>query len=175
MEKSDYIYDINLTYDKDKLISEMEYVNFHPFNDLGPEQQGVSKIPEGHWFHNPPTWLLGHVRVDLEEQSEISKLKVQLRELFNSHDIRPRFYKQEANTAVPMHADTGTLSAVNIVLTEDSGPIEFEDIGLVNYDCALIDTQKRHGVPAHSKERVLLKFSMFDITFNECKENIINK
>ena len=173
MEKSDYIYDINLTYDKDKLISEMESVNFHPFNDLGPEQQGVSKIPEGHWFHNPPTWLLGHVIDTIAP--EVNKVKDQLRELFGSQDIRPRYYKQEANTAVPMHADTGTLSAVNIVLTEDSGPIEFEDIGLVNYDCALIDTQKRHGVPAHSKERVLLKFSMFDITFNECKEIIINK
>lgn len=172
MERSDCLYDINLTYDKDKLISEMESVNFHPFNDLGPEQQGVSKIPEGHWFHNPPTWLLGHV---VEEGSEVDKVKDQLRELFGSQDIRPRYYKQEANTSVPMHADTGTLSAVNIVLSDEYGPIEFDGLGLINYNCALIDTQKRHGVPSHSKERVLLKFSMFDITFNECKEKIINK
>tara|TARA_Y100000361_G_scaffold145311_1_gene154346 strand:+ start:395 stop:913 length:519 start_codon:yes stop_codon:yes gene_type:complete len=172
MERSDCLYDINLTYNKDKLISEMKSVNFHPFNDLGPEQQGVSKIPEGHWFHNPPTWLLGHV---VEEGSEVDKVKDQLRELFGSQDIRPRYYKQEANTSVPMHADTGTLSAVNIVLSDEYGPIEFDGLGLINYNCALIDTQKRHGVPSHSKERVLLKFSMFDITFNECKEKIINK
>jgi len=166
MIKSDVIVDIDLVYDKDKLVKEMEQVNFLPYNDLGPKQKGTSNIPEGSWFKNPDTWLLGHVTKELPEVSKVVK---QLEKLFGSKDIRPRFYKQEANTFVPLHTDTGTLSAVNIILSEDYAPVKFEGLGFINYKCALIDTQKRHGVPEHPTERLLLKFSMFDVSFEECK------
>lgn len=168
MDITDYLYNINLSYDKTKLLEEINNITFNPFNDLGPEQKGISKIPKGHWFDNPPTWLQGHV---IESYPEINKVQTQISNLLKCKDIRPRYYKQQINTAVPMHQDKGTLCAINILLSDTYGPIEFEDLGEIHYDCAILNLQKKHAVPAFSKERVLLKYSIFDVPYREALAN----
>ena len=180
MDITDYLYNINLSYDKTKLLEEMNNITFNPFNDLGPQQRGnweaagqrmmqrISKIPKGHWFDNPPTWLQGHV---VDTYPEINKVQTQISNLLKCKDIRPRYYKQQINTPVPMHQDKGTLCAINILLSDTYGPIEFEDLGEIYYDCAILNLQKKHAVPAFSKERVLLKYSIFDVPYREALAN----
>ena len=170
MNTTDYLYNINLSYDKIKLLAEMNNIIFNPFNDLGPKQKGTSKIPEGVWFDNPPTWLQGHV---IEEYPEISRVQTQICNLLECKDIRPRYYKQEKNTEVPMHSDRGTLCAINIILSDNHGPIVFKDLGEIYYECAILNLKKEHAVPAFPEERVLLKFSIFDLPYKDAIDNLI--
>ena len=68
-----------------------------------------------------------------------------------------------------MHSDINTKCCINIILSKDSAPIVFEDIGEVTYKCALLNITKRHMVPAFHLERLLLKFSIFDKTYEEAR------
>ena len=173
MDTIEYLHSIDLSYDKTILLEEMNNIDFHPFNDLGPQQKGTSKIPKGHWFYNPSTWLQGHV---IETYPEINRVQTQICNLLECKNIQPRYYKQEINTAVPMHPDKNTLCAINIVLSDTYGPIEFEDLGEIYYDCAILNLQKKHAVPSFPEERVLLKFSIFDISYKDALSNYhINK
>ena len=75
-----------------------------------------------------------------------------------------------------MHPDKNTLCAINIVLSDTYGPIEFEDLGEIYYDCAILNLQKKHAVPSFPEERVLLKFSIFDVSYKDALSNYhINK
>ena len=58
------------------------------------------------------------------------------------------------------------------MLSDDNGPFVFEDIGNVDYKCALLNITKKHEVPSHSAERLLLKFSIFDITYEQALAKI---
>ena len=107
--------EIDLTYNKNKILKEMETLDFHPFNDRGPDGKGKTKIPETSWFYNPNTWLQAHVKYyELNKNSEIKNLYYQIKTLLGCQDIRARFYKQKSNTEVPMHSDNGTKCCVNI-------------------------------------------------------------
>jgi len=168
---ADFLYDIDLSYDKTKLLDEMNNVDFTPFNDAGLPIQGVdrqSKIHRKSWFYNPSTWLQGHV---INECPEVSKVQSQICELLECKDIRPRYYKQEKDTEVPMHPDRGTLCAINIILSDNYGPLIFGELGPVSYNCALLNLEKRHAVPAFPEERVLLKFSIFDVPYKKALSN----
>ena len=39
-----YATEINLKYNKTKILKEIENCIFHPFNDLGPDQNGITKM-----------------------------------------------------------------------------------------------------------------------------------
>ena len=165
---SDFIYDIELSYDKAKLLDEMNNVDLAPFNDEGPHGNIQSKIPPKSWFCNPPTWLQGHV---INECPEVSKVQSQICELLECKDIRPRYYKLEKDTELPMHPDRGTLCAINIILSDNYGPLIFGELGPVHYSCALLNLEKRHAVPAFPEERILLKFSIFDVLYKDALSN----
>jgi hypothetical protein len=190
MDTTDFIYNINLSYDKDRLLDDMARVTFHPFNDRGPDQRGKSNIPKGHWFDNPSTWLQGHVPVHVTPVPgrttmpaiinqikghfpEVSQLQTQISELLKCKDVRARYYRQEKNTSVPMHKDMHTLCAVNILLSDNNGPIEFEGLGEIHYDCAMLNLQKGHAVPPFPEERLLLKFSIFDLPYKDAITNYL--
>ena len=82
-------------------------------------------------------------------------------------DIKPRFLKQHAHSEIPMHADHGTISCINILLSDTYAPITFEDIGDVTYECALVNVAQRHAVKSHPEERILLKLSIFDKSYED--------
>ena len=101
---------------------------------------------------------------------EVNRLLAIIKARMDCVDVRPRYYKQEANTEVPLHADINTLCSVNIILVDDFAPIIFEEIGEVTYKCALLNISKAHAVPPHPKIRYLLKYSIFDKTYEEARQ-----
>lgn len=152
-----YIHNIDIEYDKDKLISEANLIDFKPF-EL-PE-------PRGSWFDYVPTWLQGRVSEN-NTASEVFRIADIISNKIGTKDIRPRFYKQDENTELPMHSDNGTLCAINIILSDDFAPIVFEKDGAHTYNCAILNVQERHSVPAFHKQRFLIKYSIFDVSYAE--------
>jgi len=142
----------NLEYDKDILLLESEYMDYTPY------ENGYN---DGSWFSHAPSWLQGHVK-DEKYGGEVFRVLNNIKTITGVKDIRPRFYKQKENTEVPMHADIGTQCSINIVLSDNAGPICFEGHGEFTYSCAVLDVTKRHSVPAYPEERILLKYSIFD-------------
>ena len=84
-------------------------------------------------------------------------------------------YKQYANTSVHMHVDPATECSVNIVLSDDYAPVIFEDYGEIHYECALFNTSLNHAVPKYSEERLLLKFSFLDTSYDKVREMLNDK
>lgn len=155
-----YFTHLDLDYDSESLIEESKTATYKPFE---------SGYNNGTFFSYAPTWLQGRV-TQFDDFPEIKRLTDFIAHKINSKDVRPRFYKQEANTAVPMHRDQNTKCCVNIVLSKDAAPIVWEDIGPISYECALLNITESHEVPAHPHERLLLKFSIFDVTYEEAVE-----
>lgn len=153
---NNYIKHITLPYDKNLLISEAESLEFKPF-----------ELPKKYnsWWDYVPTWLQGWIGD--ANVPEITRIGNIITEKLGTEDLRPRFYKQQANTELPMHSDYGTKCAINIILSDDAAPILFENGGEFKYTCALLNIQERHAVPAYPKERFLLKYSIFDIDYHE--------
>lgn len=155
MVKSDYIFELDfLIYDRIKLLEEMEDVDFRAYNPA----------PE---YNN---FLRGHVK---EVKAEVDQLLDQVRGLIGSEDTRPRFYKLLENTELPPHKDLGTLCAVNIVLNDNYAPINFEGFGDVHYTCALLDLQATHSIVPFPEERLLMKFSIFDVTYQDALKRVM--
>ena len=156
-----YYKEFDIMYDKQALVEESKVTEFAAFK---------SGFNNGSWFDEAPTWQQGHV--DTSKCKETRRLVDYFMAKLSTEDIRPRFYKQSANSAVPLHADINTKCCVNIMLSDDNGPFVFEDIGKVDYECALLNITKKHEVPAHTNERLLLKFSIFDITYEQALDRI---
>ena len=156
-----YYKELDIKYDKEALIEDSKVTEFAAFK---------SGFNNGSWFDEAPTWQQGHVY--LAKCKETWRLVDYFKMKLLTNDIRPRFYKQSANSAVPLHADINTKCCVNIILSDNNGPIVFEDIGKVDYKCALLNITKKHEVPAHINERLLLKFSIFDITYEQALDRI---
>ena len=84
---------------------------------------------------------------------------------------KPRFFYQKSNFSLKPHKDFGTQCGVNILLSDDPVPINIEGVDY-HYSQALINLQKEHSVVNDSKERVLLKFSIPDKSFEEVANEI---
>jgi hypothetical protein len=162
MNSSDYYERLDLDYDEERLIEESLMVHYDPF------QTGKNTDS---WFDNQKTWLLGRVN-DSRLTPETHRLKKMIETLTDSKDVRPRYYVQKKGSSVPFHRDMNTECSLNIILSNRAGPILFEDIGEVVYRCALLNTTQRHGVPKFKTERLLLKFSIFDKTYDETREGL---
>lgn len=156
---NDYYERLNIDYDENSLIQESLMVHYGPFQ--------TGKKTDS-WFDNQNTWYVGRIN-DSRMYPEIHRLKGMIETLIESEDVRPRYYVQAKDSSVPFHSDMNTECAINIVLSNRAGPIIFEDIGEVVYRCALLNTTKRHGVPKFKTERLLLKFSIFDKTYEEVR------
>ena len=84
---------------------------------------------------------------------------------------KPRFFYQKSNFSLKPHKDFGTQCGVNILLSDDPVPINIEGVDY-HYSQALINLQKEHSVVNDSKERVLLKFSIPDKSFEQVSKEI---
>lgn len=89
------------------------------------------------------------------------------------HEVRPRYYRQAANSDLEKHKDVGATVALNVVL-EGSGPICFDDDVYINYKCALLDVTQYHSVKTEDT-RVLFRLTMNDISYEEVLEYIQGK
>lgn len=99
-------------------------------------------------------------------------------------DYRPRFYSLDANTYLMNHIDHNTLCSINIIIGDEDdkpAPVIFEggemhkrpEGGLkMHYKSALFNTTKMHGVINDNEDRILLKISIFDKTYDECRDQI---
>ena len=84
---------------------------------------------------------------------------------------KPRFFYQKSNFSLKPHKDFGTQCGVNILLSDNPVPINIEGVDY-HYSQALINLQKEHSVVNDSKERVLLKFSIPDKSFEQVASEI---
>ena len=111
---------------------------------------------------------------NLDNYPETKRVTQIFADLIQTQDIRPRFYKLEANTSVPEHIDHNTKCGVNIILSKHAGPVEFVGQGTYDYRVALLNTSQLHCVPSFPHERILLKMSIMDVDFETAKQRIIN-
>ena len=114
----------------------------------------------GHNYHFDE-WLVSHHTSDY-----IKKVM---------HDLnivgKPRFFFQQPNWQLGKHKDFGTQCGVNILLSDDPTPINIEGKDYF-YKQALINLQKEHSVKTDNKERILLKFSIPDKSFEQVAKEI---
>jgi len=159
MDQTTYYKELNFEYNVDKLLEEEKSVEYQPFETGGRSNENT-------FFEYAPTWLQGKI-IDFSNFEEIGRLTDLIKYRFKSNDVRPRFYKQQANTSVPMHRDMNTKCSINIILSDKYSPVVFEEGGGINYKCALLNLRKRHSVPAFEEERLLIKFSIFDVSYED--------
>jgi len=86
-------------------------------------------------------------------------------------DGSSRFYWQEPNSVLPMHVDNNTTCSINFVLTDDPAPVIVEDTEYTYEQCVL-DTTKLHGVNTDDEERIILKISIFDESYEDLIKRI---
>ena len=158
----DYFTRLELNYSTRMLVEESLMVHYQPF-------ESGKKV--GSWFDHAPTWLIGKVN-DSRLCIEIHRLKKLIENKTGTKDAKPRFYVQAKGSEVPWHTDLNTRCCINIILSNRAAPIVFEDIGEVQYRCALFDITKRHMVPEFKTERLLLKFSIFDVSYEDAREGL---
>lgn len=83
----------------------------------------------------------------------------------------PRYYWQDANSTLPMHTDNGTTCSINFVLTPNPAPVTIEEEDYVYTQC-LLNTTKLHGVKTNDEDRILLKISIFDESFEDLTKRL---
>jgi hypothetical protein len=84
---------------------------------------------------------------------------------------KPRFYWLEPFAEIPEHVDNGTLCSLNFILSPDPAPIVIEDVEYI-YKSVLLNTALRHSVTNNENERVMLKISIFDESFEDLAKRI---
>ena len=99
-------------------------------------------------------------------KNKIIDLYNQVVNLTGSNDIEIRYVVQKANCEVKIHSDLTHLCAINIMLSNNNGPLILENKE-INYECLFFDTQKKHSVPSHPNDRIVLKFGIRDKTYVE--------
>ena len=82
----------------------------------------------------------------------------------------PRFFFQQPHFHLKPHKDYGTQCAVNIILNGTT-PINIEGKEYV-YSQALINVQREHSIKTDNEERIMLKFSIKDRSFEEVLKDI---
>jgi hypothetical protein len=164
MNFNNYATHLNIEFDADKIMTEKKFIDFVPFSAPSSKFE---------IFHYQPRWRIGKV-TDFENCKEINRINEFLKDVTGTKDIRPRIFEQDAGFEVPYHQDLGTLCSINMILDNAAAPITFEDVGDFSYKCALLNLQKQHMVKAFEQQRNLLKFSIFDLEFNEVKEKLQN-
>ena len=174
-----HIFDFN-NYNNSKLLSEAHSRNYEPFEVPMDEKES-----DPSWFElgkdvHMDNWTQARFfgieedgSDDLNNYPETQRLTKYFANIIGTKDIRPRFYRLEPNTSVPEHIDHNTKCGINIILSENAGPVEFIEVGKFDYHVALLNTTKLHSVPPYPKERILLKLSIMDLDFETVKRRLI--
>lgn len=84
---------------------------------------------------------------------------------------KPRFYWLEPNSHLIEHVDYNTTCGLNFILSSDIAPVTFQGVDYY-YKSALLNTQIPHSVTNGKEERLLLKISIFNETFEELSSRI---
>lgn len=169
-------------YNKDTLIKEAESRIYHAYgankNDEGADKGWFRKVnsfslenwKQAKFLHednNGEDWL--------ENYPETNRITQHFKNIIGCNDIRPRFYILDANTSVPEHTDQNTQCGINIILSDDPGPVRFKMAGEFFYKTALLNVSETHDVPAWpGQDRLLLKISIMDVDFRTAKEKLKN-
>jgi len=167
-----YFKHLTFEYDENKLKKEFKQYQLKPFSITKTElNQDHSYFNDDYnpdsWFNSTSTWLNHRIR-NFDDAPEIHRIYQDL--TLKLGHISTSIFKQLSGTEVPFHCDYAKVRcAVNIILSLESAPIVFEDYGEVYYKCALINITKRHKVPPFNKERLLLKFNIFDTGYKDAK------
>ena len=165
---SDYYVKLRMKLNFEKLLEESKQIDYKALAIKASAAQDT-------WFEYAPTWKYG--KCDEKRNKKFGyfeHLYHGFSKMLDAHVV-PNFIKQDANTHVPMHRDSGTICSINILLDEDSGPITFEDIGDIYYRIAFVNVGgKRHMVKPFPKERILLKYSVKDKSYEDCLRKIPN-
>jgi hypothetical protein len=107
------------------------------------------------------TWHIGHY-TDKHIEKIMSNFGI---------DGKPRFYWTEPNSVIPEHVDNGTQCSLNFILSDDPAPVTFFGEDYV-YTQVLLNTTLPHSVTNGSTERILLKISIFDETYEQLSARI---
>ena len=86
-------------------------------------------------------------------------------------DGSPRFYWLDPFATLPQHVDNDTQCSINIILTENPAPITFAGVDYT-YRQALLNTALPHSVRNGEYERIILKISIFDETYESLSARI---
>jgi hypothetical protein len=84
---------------------------------------------------------------------------------------KPRFYWLEPFAKIPEHVDNGTQCSINLILTDTPAPITIEGKEYT-YQQALLNTTLPHAVLNGPVERVMLKISIVDETYEQLAKRI---
>jgi hypothetical protein len=84
---------------------------------------------------------------------------------------KPRYYWMKPHAIIPEHVDNGTQCSLNFVLTENASPITIGGIDYY-YDSILLNTTIPHSVTNNSSERIMLKISIFNESYEELAKRI---
>ena len=158
--ESDYITHLHVPHNKYSIYAQSQTLDFKPFE--------VKRAPEGNWFKKADTWLYTEIK---DPTGPIGSLASKIKDMFG--DFRLYIFDQEAGTDVPVHKDLSPC-AVILQLSDAHGPISFEDYGDIDYEFALVNTQKDHYVKAHPTNRRILKFC-FKKDYKECLQAMTSK
>lgn len=83
----------------------------------------------------------------------------------------PRFYFQQPHSCISDHIDNGTLISINFILSENAAPITFNNTNFYYKQC-LLNTQLMHRVNTADQERIPLKISIFNETYEDLATRI---
>lgn len=84
---------------------------------------------------------------------------------------RSRFYWLEPYAEIPEHIDNETQCSINLIITKDPAPITINGTDFV-YQQALLNTTVPHSVKNGAVERIMLKISIFNESFESLAKRV---
>ena len=144
---------LNYPLDKSKLLeaAKKAYIDANPYSDPRYDQE-------------LETWLISRY-TDSYIEKIASDLNVR---------VKPRFYWTDPHSIIPEHVDYNTTCSFNFVLSDNPAPVTINGEEHLYHQC-LLNTTLLHSVKNNEHERVLLKLSVFDISYEETIKLIPNK
>ena len=137
--------------DKERLLEDAIEAkkNSKPYTD--------SRYPDLHM----EDWLIGHYN---------SEYITQIMNDFNIEG-KPRYYWMKPHAVIPEHVDNGTQCSLNFVLTDNASPITINDMQYY-YTAILLNTTIPHSVINNEYERIMLKISIFNESYEDLAKRI---
>ena len=196
--KRNYIYDFDLSYNQKALFEEVKNTKTSPYVEDNPNKDSWFCAPST-WFMGEIKNLdTPEMKSIINQLNKLTNAK-DIRPVFvfqekgtsvPSHlDVRKGYGE--------VHNEDINKCSVNIQLKEKVGPVSFgwvdaddltvkslyvdedgnsryeHDGPIHTYYCALLNTQKMHGVPAFDEDRVFIKFNIYDISYEDALNNYL--
>jgi len=106
-------------------------------------------------------WLIGHYNSEY------------ITRIMNDFKVegKPRYYWMKPYAVIPEHVDNGTQCSLNFVLTDNASPIIINDMQYY-YTAILLNTTVPHSVINNEYERIMLKISIFNESYEDLAKRI---